>query len=291
MRTVPYKSVLRGVLAREGGGNLATAAATDPEIARVIEYVSDRFRTAWEFYAWPEIFVTEERTFRAEWDAAATYAEDDEVYFPDEPAGYYRALAATSAGESPATTAAKWEEMATFARLVEFEQAGETAFEACVGVWDRDPEADPSAVPVPYRVTADGILLPPDYAYATAWLRVRKVCPPLTPLVYDEAATYLPGVEVYFDAIGDVYTCLEATAAGETPATDAAKWAVVPFPMIFARAVKAGALADWQRSDGEGSAVKTRDSEERFVELLDDQVCQLTKLQGQTGRIDVVPRH
>lgn len=380
MRTVPYKSVLRGVLAREGGGNLANVAATDTVVLKVIEYISDRFRSAWEYYAWPEIYVTTQRYFLDAWSGAADYAAGDKVWFPgyapivvsgagsaaangtyyavgelagDQPiyyrngdtadarielvgaswilylpvlgeaygsaeannpwdevwgtidasnpapevtlaltgapygAGYYQAIA-TAAGQSP-IDADYWAAVDHIRHLVEFSQAGQTVFDACVAAWDKDPESDASAVTVPFRIVTDGVLLPPDYAFDSIWLRVRKACPPLLPVVYDAAATYAVGVEVYFDAIGDVYKCVTSTSAGETPATAAAKWELVPFPMIFSRAVKAGALADWQRSDGEGSAVKTRDSEERFIELLDEQVWQLTKLQGQTGRLDVRP--
>lgn len=381
MRTVSYKSVLRGVLAREGGGNLRTVDATDPLVARAIEYIADRFRSAWEYYVWPEIFETEKRYFRAEWDFATTYAIGDEVWFPgyysitvsgagnaqangeyiavdtyngrpryykngdtssyvirydgaaywelynsgaalwqyssaaaDFPweaswadegggspaptvtedaasapvgAGYYTALVA-GAGGSPLDTD-RWEPITELRRLVDFNQTGKTAFEACVGAWDRDPDTDKAAKRLHFAIAADGVVLPADYTGVLAWLKLRRKCPDLAAVVDDAAAAYAIGDVVYFDSIGDVYECLEATTTGQTPLTHAAKWRVIEFPMIFARAVKAGALADWQRSDGEGSATKTRDSEDRFVELLDEQVWQLTKLQGQTGRTDFEP--
>lgn len=292
MRTVTFKSVLRGALAREGGGNLRTVDASDPTVAQVIEFIADRFRTAWEHYVWPEIFETEERYFRAEWEAGETYAADDEIRFEDSEGtvAYYTPVSADlpAAGESPEDEPDKWEELTTFRRFVAFAQEGETEFEACVGAWDRDPEADPEALKLTYRVTRDGILIEPGQCeVASVWLKIRRKCPDFAADVYSALATYAAGDLVYFDDEGDVYRALEATSAGQTPTTNPAKWAIVEFPMIFARAVKAGALADWQRSDGEGSAVKTRDSEDRFNELLDEQVWQLTKLQGQTGRPDV----
>jgi hypothetical protein len=294
MRTVSFKSVLRGVLAREGGGNLIDADASEPMVAKAIEFIADRVRTAWEYYAWPEIFETEERYFRAEWEAGETYAAGDEVRFTDSEGetAYYTPVAGDlpAAGESPEDEPDKWEELTDFRRFVAFDQEGETAFEACVGAWDEDPEANACADKLRFRVTRDGILIEPGQCSgASVWLKIRRKTPDFAAQVYAADAEYAVGEPVYFEDEGEVFRCLEATAAGQTPETNPAKWELEGFPMIFARAVKAGALADWQRSDGEGSAVKTRDSEDRFIELLDEQVWQLTKLQGQTGRPDVDP--
>ena len=237
----------------------------------------------------PECFNTVPRRFRAEYDAVATYAADGEVWFEDSEGtgGYWRALEAIAAGESPEAEPAKWETITSLRRFVAFDQAGETEFEACVGVWDRDPESDKGAMKVPYSITRDGVLIAPGSCVDQVWLKVRLKCPDFHGVIYNAEAVYDAGEIVYFDELGDAYKALMESAAGETPEDEPEDWELVPFPKIFAIAVKAGALADWQRSDGEGSAVKTRDSEERFTELLDDQVWQLTKMQGQTGRFEV----
>ncbi|MFA6959949.1 MAG: hypothetical protein WC205_04260 [Opitutaceae bacterium] len=285
MRTVTYKSVLRGVLKREAGGNLVS---DDGAALLVIEYIADRYLSAWEYYVWPECFETEYRLFRAEYDADLTYAEGVELYFEDSAGvgAYYTALEAIGVGESPESDPDSWEVLTTLRRFVAFDQAGETEFEACVGAWDRDPEADKGALRMAYSITSDGVLISPACTLNGVWLKIRKVCPDFSAVIYDATDTYAVGDVVYFEDFAECYRVLEATTAAQTPGTHPAKFAVLEFAKIFARAVKAGALADWQRSDGEGSAVKTRDSEERFTELLDEQVWQLTKLQGQTGKPD-----
>lgn len=291
MRTVTFKSVLAGVLRREGGGNLLTSAATAAEIAKFCDYIADRLRTAWEYYIWPECYVTELRRFRAEYSAASTYATGAEVWFVDSAdiGGYYTALEAIALTESPEAAPTKWEALTTLRRFVAFDQPGKTEFEACVGAWTADPESVKSAMRMQHLITTDGVLLPPTCPIDGAWLKVRRKCPDFAAEQYDAAVAYAVGARVYFDDLMEVYKCVTATTAGQTPATHASKWELVEFPMILARAVKAGALADWQRSDGEGSAKKTADSEANFTALLDEQVFQLTKLQGQTGRPDVVP--
>lgn len=283
MRTVTYESVLRGVLKREGGGNLA---ADDGAALLVIEYIADRLRTAWEYYVWPECFVTELRRFRAEYDPALTYAEGVELYFEDSEGtgGYWTALEAIGVGDSPEAEPTMWAALTVLRRFVAFDQAGETEFEACVGAWDADPESDKGALRVGYQVTADGVLLSPACALDGVWLKVRRKCPDFAAEVYDVAEAYGVGRALYYEDLGECFRVLEVTTAGDNPVDEAEKFEQLEFPMILARAVKAGALADWQRSDGEGSAVKTRDSEERFTDLLDEQVWQLTKLQGQTGK-------
>jgi hypothetical protein len=77
------------------------------------------------------------------------------------------------------------------------------------------------------------------------------------------------------------------TTAGQTPTTHAAKWTLVEFPEFLARAVKVGAYADWLEAEERPQAAGIQES--KFIDLLEEQVWQLTKLQGQTGRPNVQP--
>lgn len=283
MLTVTFKSIINGVFHLAG---LDPADASDNDLRAVIEAIADRYKTAHEFYKWPVFMDTEERWFRPVWSASSTYAEDDEIYFADADA-YYVCTSPASAGESPTTAAAKWALLQDFRRIVDYEQAGETAIAAVLGAWDRDPQADAGAQALRYSLRNRGVQFSPDHEETSVWVEFRARAADFAAELYDAAKPYAAGSRVYFPDLGDVYRALEATAAGQTPGTHAAKWARVEFPEFLARAVKAGALSDWLTSDERPNAAAKWDG--KFIELLDEQVWQLTKLQGQTGQPDVSP--
>ncbi len=82
---------------------------------------------------------------------------------------------------------------------------------------------------------------------------------------------------------------LTTTTAADTPVgAAAAKFQLIPFPEFLARAVKAGALADW--FDPDEKPEKADKWEGKFTELLDEQVFQIVKVQGQTGRPTMQPK-
>lgn len=284
MRTVSAQSVLEGVLRREGGGSITEANASDAEVAKFFDYIADRLRTAWEFHPWLETFVVEKRFFREVWAVGATYAEDDEVYFEGTVSGYFVALEATLAGESPDTHPAKWLEVAELRRLVEFEQAGESAFEGCAAAYAEDPLTSPRARQLNFTLTGDGVVIDPGQcAPDGVWLKLIKRCEDFAAVRWTLAGVYAAGRRIYFATTGEVYEVVTTTTATESPLTAAAKFRLLEFPYIFARAVKSGALADWMRSDG--ASDKASAEESQFYRLLDEQKMRLVTQQGQRGRI------
>lgn len=282
MRNVTAQSVLEGVLNREGGGNVSPDDAR--LVAKIFEYIADRLRTAWEFFPWLEVFETEKRYFRAEYDDGETYAADAEIYFNDgETSGYFTPVAddLPAAGESPATDPDKWTRLTSLRRVVAFDQAGKTAFEGVAAAWDRDPDADKEAVAIDYVLAGDGVVIPPGACLDFVWLKIIKKCPDFAAVLFDESETYGAGRVVYVEP--HCWEVLEETEAGETPGTDPEKFRQLEFPYVLARAVKQGALADWQRSDGE--AEKAEAGESRFYAELEAQKWKLIGTQKQRGRI------
>jgi hypothetical protein len=288
MRTLTAKSVLDGVLRRSGGGALTADTATAAEIAKFFDYIADRLRTAWEFFPWLETFTTEERYFRAEWAAPTTYAEGDEIRFEDSDGvvGYYTPNAddLPAAGESPDTDPDKWETLTEFRRLVEFEQTGETEFEGVAAAWDADPDATPGAKPIEFKLAGDGVVIPPGAgALASVWLKIVKKCEDFACVLWEAGAAYPAGSRVFYLTTEECYEVVTTTTAGETPESASPKFRVMEFPYILGRAVKAGALADWMRDDGQTEAADGLESQ--FYRLLEEQRTKLITTQGQRGRI------
>jgi hypothetical protein len=285
MRAVSYQSVFEGVLARVG---IAPADADAGLSARLAEFISDRLRDAWEYYAWPETMATEERRFRAEW-TAAIYAANAELYHAATDK-YWKANATTAATDVPGVST-KWDELTAFYRYVEYEQPGETPIEAVLGAWDKDPRVDADARELPRSLTADGIVFPPGawtsgaWTYTSVWIEFRRRPEDWTWKPYAAGTGNTAGDRVYVD--GEIWLCLADTTAGNGPEDSPESWRQLEFPYCLARAVKAGAVADFLPSDAQNE--KGQAAEPKFDALLDEQVWQLVKLQGQTGRPRMIP--
>lgn len=286
MLTVSTQSVLEGVFKRVG---IVPADASAADIAAVLDFMSDRLATAKEYYRWPVYTIVDQRFFRAVWDAATIYAADAEVYY--EPTDkYYTCLSTTVAGEDPEDTPAKWEELTAFNREVDYAQAGEERIAICLGAYDADPRAAEEASKLLFKLQRDGVGFAPDVGVTSVWLEYLAPADSLAAEVYDVAAPYAIDDLVYFTD-GEVYKTLAATTAGDNPEDDPAMFELVPFPAFLARAVKAGALADWALAgEKETSAKLEKMREDNFTDLLDEQVHQIVKMQGQTGRPNVAPQ-
>ena len=282
MRAVIYKTVLYGLLRRLGED---PATASSERLLQCAEAIADRFRDAFEYYRWPEYLLTEQRYFRDVW-ASGAYDDGDEVYHADTDA-YYQADGAITA-EVPGTDA-EWVALTDFHKYIAYEQTGKTAIGAVLGVHSKDPRVYATALRVGFSVGPLGITVPPSTDLTSVWLtyRVREVDLAWTE-VYSESATYDVGDIVYYATTGGVYECAVATSAGEDPVDTAASWTLREFPHRLARAVKAGARADMLGVRGQEEKEGSR--EPKFEELLEDQVWQLTKLQGQTGQPSFVPQ-
>lgn len=301
MHTVTWKSVIDGIFARPGM-SVPTAAGA---LNAALEYVASRLRQAWEYYKWPELTVVEYRLFRDTWEAGV-YAAGDEVYHNG---SYWRATGAVTADDVPgeygakgvlvyaeggaiiasadgdylvytnaSATPSKWAELIRFRKVVLYAQTDQEEIGAVLGAWTLDPLKDTAAVKVDFSLMGDGAVFPPDYEPDGVWVGYRLRAPEVSPVVYSAEAVYVANDAVY--VAPGAYLVLSTTTAGETPTTAAAKFRAIAMPAWLAPAVKAGAYADLLEADSRSE--KAARIENQFIDLLEEQVWQLSKLQGQT---------
>ena len=273
MRTTTYKALLEGLLAR---AKLSLSATPADEVGAVMAYVADRFTFAWEYAYWPEILVVEDRWFREAW-AASIYAANAEVYHAGTDK-YWTTTAGATADEVPGT-AATWTELTAFRRTVGYAQAGKQEIGACSRIWDVDPYVYPTAVTLDFALSPDGLEVLSDSGTTSVWVRYRRRAPDLAAaVIYSALDTYAAEQVVYWGT--DCYLVLATTTAGDTPSSAPTKWEKIEIPAWLAPAIKAGAYADWLNANGQGE--KAANWEQQFIGLLDEQVSQITTLQGQT---------
>jgi hypothetical protein len=196
-----------------------------------------------------------------EYDASATYVQGDQVYYSPTDR-YYQLFAASATGDLPSDTS-KWGVLTPFNRYVAYAQTGQTAFDHAFAAYDRDPENDGRAKELNGFLSENGLQVLDDVPWC--WVEFRRRVPSLTGDAWEAAATYASGAQVYFQdgsARGNFYDCLEATTAGQSPLTHAAKWRLVEIPFTFRGALIHGAAADYARPDGH---LAIADREERLA--------------------------
>ncbi len=243
MRTVTFKSVLHGAATRSG---LDPAVNLLADVARSLcEYLNDRLEKAWNIFDWPEWTYTEERQFRADYDAATAYAIGDEVYYAPENKYYVATVAGT--GNLPTVTAF-WEEATELDRYVAHSQAWEArTIGEVAGVYYDDPRKTGNPRPVKYWLGPEGILVEAA-APTKVWVEFRSECPVFTTTAWATAADYTIGDIVYLSTTGQCYRAL-VDGSANNPASSPTAWVVVPFPKILARYVKEAVKADALRED------------------------------------------
>lgn len=213
-------------------------------------------RRGWEWWWWPQLMETQERYFRAEWDAAAAYAEDDEIYYAGTVTGYYRALAATVAGESPDTTPASWEEITDLDAYVAYAQAGEDRIGTFCQIYPENPRGQRRPRTVLFALDGRGATITSCSVPASVWVEYRRPCPTWRGPAYDAALAYAAGVTRYYadgaDAYaGDFWTTLAATTAGQNPQNTPAKWSKVELPAWLGDFAARGAYDVAMRGDAQ----------------------------------------
>jgi hypothetical protein len=166
MRSVTFQSVLDGAASRIG---LDPTQTIQPSTASALtEYINTRTRFAWEAYKWPELSAIEKRQFRPTFDAAATYASGDEVFYLG---NYYRKTGSGAVGVLPAVTAT-WTvatSLTDFVRSIDFDQtftaASGTTAATPIGevlhVYRQDPRVVRYAERVNFWVTDSGAIVGP----------------------------------------------------------------------------------------------------------------------------------
>lgn len=265
--TTPFKQVLFGVARRLG---LDPKINLQQNVADALAgYIAEHVRRAWTLYQWPELCPTERRVYRPEWDADTVYAEGQEVWDCGQRA-YYRSLSdgnrgnpVTGIAEEPsglfveidvqeapeADASADWVRVTDLVKLIVWDQPGKTRIGDVLEIWRDDPERAKRPRTVPFLVTTAGIQLASD-APDMVWINFRLRPPEFKATPWKAARTYTSGEMVYFSD-GECYRAAAATAAGESPATAAAKWEWQPVPRVLANYATIAAYAEALEEDGE----------------------------------------
>jgi hypothetical protein len=119
------------------------------------------------------------------------------------------------------------------------------------------------------------------------WVEFRKRRPVLRGSSYSASATYAVGAKVLFTPTGGVvnlYECVTATTAGQSPESSAAKWALVEIPKIFEGYMIWSAYA--KSLPGEGDAAgKKADAQGMAGSYLDLECDNVYRQQGQAPGI------
>lgn len=145
-----------------------------------------------------------------------------------------------------------WHRLQRFARYVALDQPAKTPIGEVFAVTTADPRVTRNWQPVPWELTENGVEILE--VRSKVWLRFRIPRPDLTGENYDAEAAYEVGDQIYFTPTigqGNLYTCVSAAAAGESPLTNAAKWSVVEIPKIFAGYLTWAAFAKSLTGDGQ----------------------------------------
>lgn len=216
-----------------------------------------------------------------DWADATDYAVEDVVRRASDGRFYACHTAHTSAGSFDTT---KFGVLTPFRKYVAHEQTGKTAIEAVVRAWDADPRTEESALPVAFEIGVEGVRFAPD-APAVVWIDYRARCPDFTYLEEWASGAYASGAQVYHATTGELYRASSAIT-NEVPGV-AAAWVKIDVPYWLEVPVKRWAHALLAGSDGVSR--KGLLTEDEFRDLLDEQVWQFTKLQGQQGRTERQP--
>jgi hypothetical protein len=210
-----------------------------------------------------------------------TYNQGDRVQYTN---NVYQLFASTATGVLP-TVAAAWGLVPPFDAYVPYEQTGQTAFTIVEGVFSSNPRITTRGNGLNYFLSERGVQVLTPIAFA--WIQFRIRSPKLNGRPFNGEATYAAGNQMYYSSSttpGNFYTCLTATAAGETPDTTAAKWSVVQIPRMFHRYLVLGIAADWERDLNPAEDAQQRASAAAFA-LAQQELDELKSLYvGQMGQ-------
>lgn len=263
MRTVTFKSVIDGALARMGLDPLVSPSSNT--LAAFTEYANSSYRAAWEMYPWPEAVRFENRQFYPSWVTATSYAANDVVLASD--GNYYYAVQANSS-QNPTTDSSDtyWAPASSYPSTtgsgilfaISLDQilngVAKTPIGEVIGVWQSDPRTNRYSTPVNWMLTGDGIVV------GQNGLSVTSI--PST-------------VWVEFTTRPTVFT----TANYSDGAT---------IPYVVAEAVKYGICAEAQREDGQFDKAAAHDA--NAIACLNTEWDKLEMKQGQRGRFTAMTR-
>lgn len=221
-----------------------------------------------------------------DWEPATAYTVGTLVRNPGD--GLYYACWQSHTSASSFSASDGFGQVLPFRPYVAYEQAGQTAIEAVIECYDRDPRSDPAALKVAFALDGEGVRFDPAET-GPVWIEFRRRCPDYAWSAEWSATTFTANSVVYYPPTGEVYKAGAAAAAGDVPGT-AAVWVLQAVPYIFRHAAKHKALAAWLQAEGQTDKALVFDNDDpvrrgKFQTELEEQVWQYTKLQGQTGRV------
>ncbi len=171
-------------------------------------------------------------------------------------------------------------------------------------VWNKDPRLGTTARAVQYFLYGDGdqrlINIVDPSGYTTVFLEYRAARPLLFGDPWSASVAYEVGAQAYFDPgtasgsltpgegkapVGNLYECIVATTAGQSPSTASLSWQRVEIPAAFEEYLVRGVVADYWRAEGQfdKAQVAENDATAAVERLVDVQARQ----QGQIARLNV----
>jgi hypothetical protein len=164
MRTVTFKSIIDGSLARIGLDPTITPPANT--LAAFTEYVNSSVRVAWEMYPWPDFMRFEQRQFYPDWSSSTNYAAGSGVLGSDG-VYYFAVQSSTNVNPTTDTTDTYWQNEATYAvtigngiiHAIDLDQVGKTPIGEVIAVYTADPRVNRYAPRVNWWLTGDGIVV------------------------------------------------------------------------------------------------------------------------------------
>jgi hypothetical protein len=174
---------------------------------------------------------------------------------------------ATATDLNPAETGGvnRWGLLAEFVRVVPFEQTGRTEMGTVFEVWNLNPRLRKDAKRLRFELGSTGAVVLETVSEVHPEFRLPA--PALSGEVWDDTASYSAGDQAQFE--GDFYECSAAADAGESPATQPAKWRKVEIPREFERYLKVGAYSDWllNQKQNEKAAVEDLRAQAHLMNL------------------------
>jgi hypothetical protein len=218
---------------------------TQDAVRAVTEHIQTRLNTAWNFWPWKELMVTEQRAFRPLWFVDRATPAGTEIYY--QPLGYFKAILDAPAATVP-TNGTYFVAIPTpYFGNIPFEQTGQRTIGQVFAAFNGDPDISNPYISrqLDFEQTENGIAV--GYAgTSTAWITYRLPPPQFTSVPHAAGKIYREG-DVVFDpdpahqGFGECYVALV-----DDPENSAAspRWEKQMFPEMFADYVKLGAYSD-----------------------------------------------
>lgn len=297
MKSVTYKSLRDGVITRMGID--AAQPLLPSQSAAVAEYLSTAAFTAWTFFDWPEIYLTEERTpngadfvtggftFEADYIGTISYigrALADSDYAS--PVWRIKRITTTASGEvqnidtaidvawNDRTTATYIESTSNEALEIPyilFNELGQTPIGEVLHIYDREPNGRQNPIELKYLIAEDRVIIADSsYAGGNVFVQFALPLPVYTSAAYSAATAYSAGDLVFYAPTGECYRALFDTT-GDLP-TDAEYWLRQRAPHFLAEYLKSHAYSETLSEDGQmdKSSFHLAKAESYLLKAMDD---------------------